>query len=154
MSKLVERINALSRENVFEAIRLLGFDTFEVDADKSTDEINALSPFTEKPLENIEVLEELARLTLTVAAYSPQYEADVESTLDALGQKHIILGGLEIVALSIIALGALHVVVSGGKTSQKDVIIITDKQVKIVKETTYGISISEKLAAILTSLHL
>lgn len=112
MPNLVDKINALSREGVFEAVRMLGYDTFEIEPDQATEEAAALAPLSTEPYQNIEDLEQLARLTLIVAALTPEYEADVQNALDGIGQKQIVLGGLEIVALSIVALGALHVLIS------------------------------------------
>jgi len=54
MPNLVDKINALSREGVFEAVRMLGYDTFEIEPDQATEEAAALAPLSTEPYQNIE----------------------------------------------------------------------------------------------------
>jgi hypothetical protein len=139
MSDLNARINALPQEQVFEAMRILGATAFEDDID-STKATNALAPLTDEPYQNIAELEQLARMALVAAALDPMYRSEVEQTLEGLAQKQIILGGAEIVALSIVALGALQVIITRGKTGHTKKTTITDSQIVIEETTTFGLS--------------
>jgi len=147
------KINNLTREQVFEAVGFLG-DDINVDIKADDQEANALTPLNERPYEKIEDLEQFARITLVVAAMNPDYVDAVKDAIYGSGKKQFVLGGTEIVALSVIALGALHVIITKGKTSEKQTIEIGENDgrvtVKIEKKVTYGIS--RELSQILKSI--
>jgi hypothetical protein len=114
--ELVARIRALTREETMEAALALGaeLDTGEQpqgEARRFLDEVE------QGPLRHVHETEELARVLLVTAAADDQYAATVRRILDNLGSKALTLGGLEIVALAALAVTALHIVVSKGRTS-------------------------------------
>src|SRR3954462_8952808 len=117
MSSLTDDINGLSREAALEAVGYLG-KSLGVSSDLDPKENELLAPLTQQPYANIADIEQLARLTLLAAASDPTWEASVRKAVEGAGKKQFILGGTEIVAMSAIALYALQVIVSKGKTSE------------------------------------
>ena len=71
-----------------------------------------------------------------------------------MGKKQVILGGAEIVALAIIALGALHVLISKGMESIEEIITIEvdgDKSTTVIqRKIKWGIT--ARLAEMLKSI--
>jgi hypothetical protein len=141
--ELIEQIHQLSRERALEAAGFLA----DAITEESQPEIGAddkLKEITDQPYEHLEEIEQMARLLLMEAAMIEEYQGYVQSALEGAGKKQVILGGAEIVAIAIVALGALHVVVSKGKVSEADTTIIIEengrKVVEIKKEVKYAIS--------------
>lgn len=145
ISTLVDRIEALTREEVMEAGLAL---SQELDAGDVSDAEGRrfVESVESAPLQHIVEAEELARVLLLAAAADPELAPTVEEILDSVGGKAFILGGLEIVALAALAVAALHIVVSKGRKS--DVVEttlhfgpdgrVTDLTVK--KDRRFGIS--------------
>lgn len=152
MRDLIQLIDQLSREEALEAANFLG-DVITLEVGTGDVEAGALKPLTDQPYQSIEAIEQLARLLLITAATIPEYEDDVRKAIEGAGRKQFILSGTEIVALSIVALGALHVLISKGKTGVKRGIKISGEgdraTVEIQEEVHYGIS--SQLATILRS---
>lgn len=145
MSDLVDRIQALTREEAMEAGLALGqlLDADEVAYDYGRQFVESVE---EAPLQHIAEAEELARVLLLAAAADPELAPMVNEVLDAVGAKAFILGGVEIVALAALAVAALHIVVSKGKKSDSSEIAwqfgpdgsVTGLTMK--KDTRFGIS--------------
>ena len=150
MSNLFDDIQNLSREEVLEAVGYLG-KSLGISAEEHPREQELLQPLTQQPYANIGDLEQLARLALISAASDPSREQDVRKAIEGAGSKQFILGGAEIVALSVVALFALQVVVSRGKTGeQKEIEIVEEKgkrTIRIREKVTLGIS--DQLAGVL-----
>jgi hypothetical protein len=153
MNDIVSRIEQMSREEAFEAIGLIGAYIAPEASDESMAQ-QSLDQLLKQPYANIDELEQLARVTLIGAALTPEYEEVTRKAIEGAGQKNFILGGAEIVALSIVALAALHVIVTKGKASESETFAFEEKDGKLVavsqkKEVKYGIS--SGLAAALKS---
>jgi hypothetical protein len=144
MNEIVSKIEQMSREEAFEAVGFIGAYI----APKASEEglaQQSLDQLLKQPYANIVELEQLARVTLIGAALTPEYEEVTRKAIEGAGQKHFILGGVEIVALSIVALAVLHVIVTKGKVSETDTFSFEEKDGKMVavsqkKEVKYGIS--------------
>jgi len=78
-----------------------------------------LKIISDQPYQHLEEIEQMARLLLMEAATTGGYQGYVRSAVEGAGKKQVILGGMEIVALAAISLGALHVILSKGKTSER-----------------------------------
>jgi hypothetical protein len=145
MNDLVEKIDGLSREQALEAANFVA-DVIATEADTQAAEADIQQLLAGQPYQHIKEVEQLARLTLVAAALSPQYEDIVRKSIEASGQKQFILGGLEIVAIGVLALGAIQVLMSHGKTSEHKKIEIGEKDgnsyVKIDETVTYGLPAS------------
>jgi len=143
MDDLIREIENLSREQALEAAGFVS-DQVTIDAETDGNEAEALEPLTDQPYQNIEEIEQLARLLLITAALTPEYQETVRRAIEGAGEKQFILGGAEIVALAVLTVGALHVLVSEGKESEEEVITIEsegDKTTTTIHRTTkYGIS--------------
>ncbi|HEX8227750.1 MAG TPA: hypothetical protein VF826_00380 [Chloroflexia bacterium] len=143
MNDLVSQIEALSREQVLEAAGFLG-DRLTSDDAQWLAETPEIRQLTEEPYSNLEDLEQLCRLALVAGALTPEYEDHVRNAILGSGKKQFILGGLEIVALAVLAVGALHVIVTKGKKDEHEIMRITEedgkKTVEIQRHTRYGIS--------------
>ena len=114
---LVGRIQGLTREETMEAALALGAE-LGGDAEPPSEARGFLDQVEQAPLRHIDEGEELARVLLIAAAGDEEYAPTVRRIWDEVGQKVFILGGLEIVALVGLAVTALHIVVSKGRTSQ------------------------------------
>ena len=62
------------------------------------------------PLTHINEIDHLARLLLINAAEQPQYADLVQAAIVNSGKKQLILGGTEIVALSVLGIAALKII--------------------------------------------
>jgi len=143
--ELITRIQALTREEAMEAALALAqeLDTGEEPQGEARDFVQAVET---APLQHIEETEELARVLLVAAAADEDLEKTVREILDAIGAKAFILGGLEIVALAALAVAALHIVISKGRSHEnKELTLkfgpkgeVTEMVVR--KEVAYGIS--------------
>jgi hypothetical protein len=150
MNDLIQRIQELSREEALEAAGFVGKELTSASSPSETEK-DLLKPLTIQPYQNIEELEQLARLMLITGASMPEFQETIRKAVEGAGQKQFILGGAEIVVLSVLALGALHVIVSKGRESEEEVIKIEEKDGKtsitIRKKVRYGIG--TKLGSIL-----
>jgi hypothetical protein len=140
---LVEQIQKLTREEALEAAGYV--------ADRITDECepdiaaeDQLTAITDQPYAHLEDIEQMARLLLMEAATTDEYQDYVRSAVEGAGKKQIILGGMEIVALAVVALGALHVILSKGKTYEAKTMKMSEENgktvVEIKEEVKFGIS--------------
>jgi hypothetical protein len=150
MNDLIKQIDQLSRE---EALEAAGFVGKKLTDNRATGDAEraVLDPLTAQPYQHIVELEQLARLVLISGASMPEYEQVVRNAVEGAGKKQFILGGGEIVVISVIALAALHVMVSKGKESEEQVITIEEKDgqttTTIRKQVKYAVGI--KLGSIL-----
>jgi hypothetical protein len=157
MSNLIQKIEKLSREQALEASGFVS-EALVMNTEGGDTEKTVLKPLIDKPYQNIEEIEQLSRLVLISAALTPEYENTVRKAVEGAGKKSFIMGGAEIVTLAVIALGALHVIVSKGKASETETIEIQEKKdidgnivttATIKKQKTYGIGLN--LASVLKS---
>jgi hypothetical protein len=140
VNTLSERIEKLNREQAIEAAQFLSRSLAH---GQSAVEDSALTPIKAQPFKYLEEVEQLARIILLSAAANPEYEAEVEKALAGTGQKQIILGGMEIIALAGIGLVALHVIVTGGKSKETidtEIVSADGTKLKTSQTTSYGIS--------------
>ena len=141
--ELVARIQALSREEAMEAALALGQ---ELEGEAGADTNGFVEAVEAAPLRHIEQTEELARVTLVVAAADPGLAVTVSEILDNVGAKAFILGGAEIIALAALGVAALRVVLSRGRESESRTTTLKyDEQgnvteVVIEEQTSYGVS--------------
>jgi hypothetical protein len=148
---LANSIEELPRDQALEAARFLAE---AMDVTPGGSDTKAVEPLTVQPFQNIEEIDQLARLLLLAAASDPELEGKVRQAIDGAGHKQFIFGGLEIVALAVLAITALHVVITKGKKSESEKIKIEEKPdgttvTTIDRKVTYGIS--AKLAGVLNS---
>jgi hypothetical protein len=142
---LSDRILRLTREETMEAALALS-DELAGDASAPDSAKAFLEEVRDAPLRNLEVTEELARLVLQIAAADSELEPTVREVLDSVGTKAFILGGLEIVALAALAVAALHIIISKGRTADTEIITVKlgpDGQVAEVitsRNQTFGVS--------------
>jgi len=154
-AELIQQILQLSREQALEAA---GFVADAI-TEESLPEISAeneLKSITDQPYQHLEEIEQMARLLLMEAAVIEEYQGYVQSAVEGAGKKQVILGGMEIVALAVISLGALHVILSKGKTYEEKTTTIHEENgkttVEIKEKAKYGISVT--LASILKNIGL
>ena len=83
---------------------------------------------------------------LLTAAANPENEEVVRSAIAGAGRKQIILGGSEIIALATLGLLALNLLLTKGKSSERQTIKIEEKDGKntfmVENQVSYGISAS------------
>lgn len=143
MSDLANSIEKLSREEALEAAQNLALQISQ-NASPNEREEELLKPFIEKPYENIQEIEQLARLVLLTAAADSENEEAVRSAIQGAGRKQLILGGAEIVMLATLGLFALNLLVTKGKSSERRTVKIEEEDGKttfvIENEVSYGIS--------------
>lgn len=148
---LITRIQALTREEAMEAALTLAkeLDTGEEPHGEASRFVQAVKT---APLQHIEETEELARIILVAAAADEDLAPTVRETLDAIGTKAFIFGGLEIVALAALAVAALHVVISKGRSREKTELKLEfneeGKVTKMVVRKDVGYDISADLGGI------
>ncbi|MGH3764189.1 MAG: hypothetical protein ACRDS0_05845 [Pseudonocardiaceae bacterium] len=138
-SALLDTIRSLDEAKALEAAQLLAS---ALDAEPvPTPE----SPIFAAPLEHRAEVAELCRLVLSVAATDPETQDLVEESIVGAGRKQLVLGGLEIVALATLALGALHVCISRGRTAEDETITVERRpdgtETTIIRRSVqYGVS--------------
>jgi hypothetical protein len=135
---LIQRILGADRETVYEAAQLYAA-TLEPEFDGELPD----HPLLREPADHPGDVEDLARVLLLVAVESDP--AEVALALDGAGRRQVVLGGAELVALAALGVGALHVLVSRGRTREvrtRQVREGADGEREVVEtiETTYGIS--------------
>lgn len=140
MNALAGKILALSREQAIEAVLVLQ-DELSIDESAGDALIETWKP---SPYEHINDVEDLARVTLLAYAADDATAGVVGDIVDAVGQKNFVFGGSEIIAVGAIALAALQIVLSKGKTSSKRTVKRStngDKEtIEITEDVKYGIS--------------
>lgn len=129
-TRVADRIAQLSDDAALEAINLLAGSILGAEADEQV--LNGVSAAAETDAEQVvAVLEEaepseaaaLARLVL-VASVHADHASEVESALDAVGRKAVLL---EIAVIGILALGILHTVFTRGSKKHTKESTITTK---------------------------
>jgi type I restriction-modification system DNA methylase subunit len=153
MKNRIGKIEGLSRAEAIEAAQYyclsINVDKFIGKYDKST-----LNLITEKPQEYIEEIDELARIILIHAALNPEYGELVDRAIAGAGRKQIVLGGVELITISVLLIIAVQIIITRGKKEEEEDIRIEEKDGKftihIKKKTSYGIG--AKLASILKGL--
>jgi hypothetical protein len=144
-SELTRRILDADRDTVYEAAQL-----YAATLDPDAGAVEPDHPVLQAPLEHLEDIEDLARVVLLVAATSDPEEVSV--ALDGAGRRQLVLGGVELVALATLGLGALQILVTKGRTREVTTETVRegaggDREVVKTTETTYGIS--SQLASLL-----
>lgn len=148
MSELPDRIRSLDRIAAYEAAQFVA-----VELGARPDGKVPASPLVDDPLAHQDDVEDLAKvLLLTTAEIEP---AMVERALDGVGQRQIIFGGLELVAVAILAIGALHIIVSKGKSEESTTTRIekdTDGKEVVTTSTETRYAISDALGDMLRAI--
>lgn len=153
MTAVKDRIGALSTEQAIEAAQFLCDALVGPDAESDAAR-TAVGSIADAPYQNLQAVDELARLVLAAAADMPEYAPAVEKAIDAAGRKNVVLGGAEIVALSIVGLLALDLIVRKGVAEEKSSEIVEvdpktgKKTVRTSKHVKYGLS--NTLSGVLT----
>jgi len=132
MEQVIEQINSLNREQVIEAATFVS--NIITDGAEDPEAVQLTSPVKESPFQYISDIESLARIILINAADKKEYKDLVQQAIDNSGQKNLILGGTEIVALAVVGLAALKIIVNP-KTEETE---IKNSDGKTVKVTKYG----------------
>lgn len=144
MNKTAGEILELPRERAIEAALALGDAIPTVkNTDKQTDDF--LRSIGESPYKNIEDIEAIVRIFLLAALEAEQTREKATQAVRGSGQKAFVFGGTELVMVASIAVLALHVIISKGKSSQKESGEVTKNpdgswSFEWKKETRFGIS--------------
>lgn len=143
MNELIQQIKNMSRQEVLEAASFAG-DAIITDSGGVAIDRALLKPLTDQPFENLEDIEQLARITLITAALTQDYEDKVRDAITGAGSKNFVLGPAEVVALVIVAIEALRLVITKGEIARKKEIVVTreggKETVKITEEVQLGLS--------------
>lgn len=136
---LLIKIRTIDDATALEAAQLL---SVALDAEPASD---VASPVILSPLEHRREVAEMCRLLLTIAATDPQTRELAAESIAGAGRKHLVLGGMEIVALAALALGALQVCLSRGRQAEESVMTIERQadgtEVTTIRKTVkYGLS--------------
>jgi hypothetical protein len=149
MTDLYARIDGLDRVTAYEAAQLLAVE-LGADPDVRLVDHEALN----EPLAHQDDFENLAKVLLLITA-----DADpeaVERAIDGAGRKQLVLSGDELIALSVLIVGALQVLMSKGKAGEHVEIVIerdSNGQEKITtKKSIHYYRISVGVAGLLRSL--
>lgn len=144
MATLKAEIEQLQPAHAIEAAQFLCAAIVPADADETAAH-RAVDAIFKDPYKHMRDVEELARLVLISAAEFPEFQPEVRKAIDGVGQKQAVLGGAEIVALSVVGVLALQVILTKGKSAEESEEIIetdpaTGKKVVIVKKKVkYGV---------------
>jgi hypothetical protein len=135
---LITRIQALTREEAMEAALALAQE-LETGEEPQGEARRFVQAVNTAPLQHVEEIEELARIILVAAAADEDLAPTVREILDAIGTKAFILGGLEIVALASLAVAALHIIISKGRTREnKELTLEFDQNGNVKKMVIHG----------------
>jgi hypothetical protein len=150
MNGLVEEIGRLSRAEALEALGYLA-DALQVSDEPDLPRADLLGDWEEHPYEHLSEMEELARILLQCAALTPEIEGAARTAVAGVGRKQLVLGGLELVALAILALGVAQVLVSKGREREEVLEIEEEENGRKRRLTWRGTSfgISKELANVL-----
>lgn len=142
MSDLTNSIERLSREEALEAGHNLALQITR-HASPSEREEELPKPFIDKPDENIQEIEQLARLILLTAAGDAETSEAVRSVIEEARRKQVIPEGAETIVLATLGFFALNILAKG-KSSQERTIKIKEDDGKtsfvIEDQVSYGIS--------------
>ena len=131
--ELITRIQAFTREEAMEAALSLAQELQTGDVPQG-EALRFVQAVRAAPLQHVEATEELARIILIAAATDEDLAPTVAEILGAIGAKAFILGGLEIVALAGLAVVALHIIISKGRTREsKDLTLEFDPHGNVTK---------------------
>src|SRR5262245_16404166 len=108
MTTVIEKIEALSRDDVFESALAISAVIAGRSDDRSTAGVPQLE-LSEDPYKNILEMERLARLVLIYAALSEAYSDLVGKIIEASGKKNFILSGNDILTLAGMGVVALAI---------------------------------------------
>jgi hypothetical protein len=142
MSDLTNSIEGLPLEQALEAAQNLTLEIIQ-NASPSEREEELPKPFIDKPNENTQEIEQLARLVLLTAAADSENAEAVRSAIKAAGRKELILEGTEIVVLATLGLFALNLLVKGKSFERRTIKIEGDggKTTFVIEDrVSYGIS--------------
>jgi hypothetical protein len=153
MATTYERIDALTDDQVLEAVNLVSGGLFGAKSDEDVRSEIAIVAGVDETGVNASVdsatpreVAELGRVVL-VAAIASGRERDVEQALDEIGKKALLL---EIAVIGILALGALHLVHSRGRkeeVKEQEITVAPDGTVTVkTKETVRYYTVGESLA--------
>jgi hypothetical protein len=148
-SGIAHQIEILDEATAVEAARLLAAELGARPATGVTGQ-----DVIDRPLEHRKDIADLSRLLLLVAATDPETRPLVVDSLAGAGRKQLVLGGAELLVLAPLALGALQVCLSRGRTREEEIIRFEKKadgsEVTTIRKTVaYGIS--AKLGAVVRS---
>jgi hypothetical protein len=138
---LTERIGVLTREEVLEAALAVGADVETEEPEP--EEQRFLASVEAEPFAAIAEVEELARLSLLLAAGDPELRPIVEEAVDAVGKKAFIFGGAEILIAGTLTLGLLHMLMSRGRLSEEQTEVTYDEHGRPIvrhRKVVYGVS--------------
>jgi hypothetical protein len=146
---ITKKIESLTREQALEAASLLNHLIVEDNASSFSSE--NLNKLLENPYQNVAKIEELCKVILICAYYTPEYKEDTELILDSVGKKNFILGGTEIVAISTIAVAALHIILTRGKKSHEETMVVDTENGKVQSKTvkTEYYSFSDQIGSVI-----
>ena len=152
MSDLTNLIEKLSREEALEAAHNLALQITQ-NASSSAREEELSKPFIDKPDENIQEIEQLARLILLTAVGDAKNAETVRSAIREACRKQVILDGTETVVLATLGLFTLNLLITREGSPERGRIKIKDDTGRatfvIENQVSYGISSS--LAKVLRS---
>jgi len=150
MSDLTNSIEKLSREEALEAAQNLALQVTQ-NASPSEREEELPKPFIDKPYENVQEIEQLARLILLTAAGDAENAETVRSAIQEACRKQVILEGVETVVLATLGLFALNLLITKGKSPGRRTMKIEeeDGQTKFVIENQISYGISPTLGEVL-----
>ncbi len=136
---LLETIRTLDEPTALEAAQLLAA------ALEAKPAYDTESPIFAAPLEHRPEIAEMCRLLLMVAATGTESRALTEEAIQGAGRKQLVLGGAEIVALASLAIGALQVYLSGGRTAEEEIMTVErqadgSELTTIRRSVKYGVS--------------
>ena len=151
MSDLTNSIEELPREEALKAAQNLALKITQ-NATPSEREEELPKPFIDKLNENIQEIEQLARLVLLTAAADPEKAGAVRSTIEDARKKGSILEGTEIVVLATLGLFALNLL-AREKSSERRTIKIKedDSKTSVVIGDQVSYEISPSLGQLLKS---
>jgi hypothetical protein len=152
--ELIEKIEALNREEVLEAMLALGdiLGLAEMNAPEAArdfaDEIRAA------PYAALEDVKDIARAALILAALDPRNLEELEQVVARVGEKNFIFGGAEIIAIGIAAALVIERI-KGNKEKEENETVITEspdghKRIVHRKRTVY--MPNEKIGKIVSAL--
>lgn len=137
---LLGEIEALDDASVAEAAQLL---SATLGADAPSDILDR--DFKDHPIEHRANIVDLSRLLLMAAATDPDTQPLVSESIAGTGRKNLVLGGTELVVIAGLAVNALQICLSKGRTSKVEEITIEQREdgtsvASIRSKVTYGVS--------------
>ena len=148
MNDLINRIEKLSREETLIAAQNV---TLQITQNASCNEREEElpKPFIDKPSENVQEIEQLARLILLAGAVSSESE-QVSSAITAVSEKEA-LEGTETVVLATLGLFALSLLIAKPESKKAHTIKIEEegKKTAFVIEDKFSDEISPSLGQVL-----